>query len=108
MDTVILYLPDCSAPATVAPADQAVELLSDARLRQKTVEHSFQVGQQHLLAGVPAGLPGAADGGLRREADSAEERLSSGDLPSLYWAMHECMAHFGIRGENSKEKTLDN
>ncbi len=47
MDTVILYLPDCSAPATVAAADQAVELLSDARLRQKTVEHSFQVGQQH-------------------------------------------------------------
>jgi len=102
VDTVILYLPDCSAPAIVAAADQAVELLSDAWLRQKTVEHSFQVGQQHLLAGVPAGLPGAADGGLRRGRIQAEERLSSGDLPSLYWAMHECMALFGTRGKNSK------
>ncbi len=28
-------------------ADQAVELLTDARLRQETVEHNFQVGRQH-------------------------------------------------------------
>jgi len=30
-----------------AAADQAVELLTDARLRQETVEHNFQVGRQH-------------------------------------------------------------
>ena len=30
-----------------ASADQAVELLTDARLRQETVEHNFQVGRQH-------------------------------------------------------------
>jgi len=28
-------------------ADQAVELLAEARLRQETVEHNFQVGRQH-------------------------------------------------------------
>ncbi len=36
------------APQVVeAAADQAVELLTDARLRQETVEHNFQVGRQH-------------------------------------------------------------
>jgi hypothetical protein len=30
-----------------AAADQAVELLIDAELRQQTVEHNFQVGHQH-------------------------------------------------------------
>jgi glycosyltransferase involved in cell wall biosynthesis len=30
-----------------AAADQAVELLTDTHLRQKTVEHNFQVGRQH-------------------------------------------------------------
>ncbi len=36
------------APQVIeAAADQAVELLTDARLRQETVEHNFQVGQQH-------------------------------------------------------------
>jgi len=36
------------APQVVeAAADQAVELLTDARLRQGTVEHNFQVGRQH-------------------------------------------------------------
>jgi glycosyltransferase involved in cell wall biosynthesis len=36
------------APQVVgAAADQAVELLTDARLRQETVEHNFQIGRQH-------------------------------------------------------------
>ena len=36
------------APQVIeAAADQAVELLTDARLRQETVEHNFQVGRQH-------------------------------------------------------------
>jgi len=36
------------APQVIgAAADQAVELLTDARLRQETVEHNFQLGQQH-------------------------------------------------------------
>ncbi len=36
------------APRVVeAAADQAVDLLTDARLRQETVEHNFQLGQQH-------------------------------------------------------------
>ena len=36
------------APQVIeAAADQAVELLADARLRQETVEHNFQVGRQH-------------------------------------------------------------
>ncbi len=36
------------APQVIeASADQAVELLTDARLRQDTVEHNFQVGRQH-------------------------------------------------------------
>ena len=36
------------APQVVeAAADQAVELLTDARLRQETVEHNFQLGRQH-------------------------------------------------------------
>jgi len=36
------------APQVVeAAADQAVELLTDARLRQETVEHNFQVGRRH-------------------------------------------------------------
>jgi glycosyltransferase involved in cell wall biosynthesis len=30
-----------------AAADRAVELLTDVRLRQKTVEHNFQLGRQH-------------------------------------------------------------
>jgi len=30
-----------------AAADRAVELLTDAQLRQETVEHNFQVGRQH-------------------------------------------------------------
>ena len=30
-----------------AAADQAVELLTNAQLRQETVEHNFQVGRQH-------------------------------------------------------------
>jgi hypothetical protein len=30
-----------------AAADQAVELLTVARLRQEVVEHNFQMGQQH-------------------------------------------------------------
>ena len=30
-----------------AAADQAVELLTDARLRQQTVEHNRQLGRQH-------------------------------------------------------------
>jgi len=30
-----------------AAADQAVELLADAVLRQETVEHNFQVGRRH-------------------------------------------------------------
>ena len=30
-----------------ATADQAVELLTNARLRQETVEHNFQLGRQH-------------------------------------------------------------
>jgi len=30
-----------------AAADQAVELLTDTRLRQQTVEHNFQLGRQH-------------------------------------------------------------
>ncbi len=30
-----------------AAADQAVELLTDARLRQEMVEHNFRIGQQH-------------------------------------------------------------
>ncbi|MCP4543736.1 MAG: glycosyltransferase family 4 protein [Chloroflexi bacterium] len=28
-------------------ADQAIELLTDARLRQETVKHNFQIGQEH-------------------------------------------------------------
>jgi len=36
------------APQVIeAAADQAVELLTDARLRQETVEHNFQLGRQH-------------------------------------------------------------
>ena len=36
------------APATIeAAADQAVDLLTDSRLRQETVDHNFQLGQQH-------------------------------------------------------------
>ena len=36
------------APQVVAAAaDQAVQLLTDGRLRQQTVEHNFQVGRQH-------------------------------------------------------------
>ena len=36
------------APQVIeAAADQAVELLTDARLRQETVEHNFQVGRRH-------------------------------------------------------------
>jgi glycosyltransferase involved in cell wall biosynthesis len=36
------------APEVIeAAADQAVELLTDARLRQETVEHNFQLGRQH-------------------------------------------------------------
>ena len=36
------------APQVVeAAADQAMELLTDARLRQETVEHNFQVGRRH-------------------------------------------------------------
>jgi len=36
------------APQVVeAAADQAVELLTDARLRRETVEHNFQVGRRH-------------------------------------------------------------
>jgi glycosyltransferase involved in cell wall biosynthesis len=36
------------APQVIeATADRAVELLTDARLRQETVEHNFQVGRQH-------------------------------------------------------------
>ena len=36
------------APQVIeAAADQAVELLTDARLRQETVEHNFQMGRQH-------------------------------------------------------------
>ena len=36
------------APQVIeAAADQAVELLTGARLRQETVEHNFQVGRQH-------------------------------------------------------------
>jgi glycosyltransferase involved in cell wall biosynthesis len=36
------------APQVIeAAADQAVELLADARLRQETVEHNFQLGRQH-------------------------------------------------------------
>ena len=36
------------APQVIeAAADQAVELLAEARLRQETVEHNFQVGRQH-------------------------------------------------------------
>jgi glycosyltransferase involved in cell wall biosynthesis len=30
-----------------AAADQAVELLTDPRLRRETVEHNFQIGRQH-------------------------------------------------------------
>jgi hypothetical protein len=30
-----------------AAADQAVELLTDTRLRQETVEHNFRVGHHH-------------------------------------------------------------
>ncbi len=36
------------APQVIeAAADQAVELLTDDRLRQETVEHNFQLGRQH-------------------------------------------------------------
>jgi len=36
------------APQVIeAAADQAVELLTDARLRQETVEHNFRLGQRH-------------------------------------------------------------
>ena len=36
------------APQVIeAAADRAVELLADARLRQETVEHNFQLGRQH-------------------------------------------------------------
>ena len=36
------------APQVIeAAADQAVELLTNAQLRQETVEHNFQVGRQH-------------------------------------------------------------
>jgi len=36
------------APQVIeAAADQAVELLTDARRRQETVEHNFQIGRQH-------------------------------------------------------------
>ncbi|MEA3349153.1 MAG: glycosyltransferase family 4 protein [Chloroflexota bacterium] len=34
-------------PAIEATADQAVELLTDAKLRQETVEHNFQVGRKN-------------------------------------------------------------
>ena len=34
-------------PITEAAADQAVELLTDAGLRQETVEHNFQVAREH-------------------------------------------------------------
>jgi len=30
-----------------AAADQAVELLTDARLRQETVEHNYRLGRRH-------------------------------------------------------------
>jgi len=30
-----------------AAADQAVELLTNAQLREETVEHNYQAGQQH-------------------------------------------------------------
>ena len=36
------------APQVIeAAADRAVELLTDVRLRQETVEHNFQLGRQH-------------------------------------------------------------
>jgi glycosyltransferase involved in cell wall biosynthesis len=36
------------APQVIeAAADRAVELLTDARLRQETVEHNFQIGRRH-------------------------------------------------------------
>ena len=36
------------APQVIeAAADQTVELLTDARLRQETVEHNLQLGRQH-------------------------------------------------------------
>jgi glycosyltransferase involved in cell wall biosynthesis len=36
------------APETIeAAADQAVELLTDGRLRQETVEHNFRLGREH-------------------------------------------------------------
>ena len=44
------------APQVIeAAADQAVELLTDARLRQETVEHNFQVGRQHYSLGALRG-----------------------------------------------------
>ncbi|MGD9101009.1 MAG: glycosyltransferase family 4 protein [Anaerolineae bacterium] len=42
-----LGLVQVSSQIVEAAADQAVELLTDARLRQETVEHNFQVGRQH-------------------------------------------------------------
>ncbi len=42
-----LGLVEVGAGVVEAAADQAVALLTDARLRQETVEHNFQVGRQH-------------------------------------------------------------
>jgi len=36
-------------------ADQALELLTDARLRRETVEHNFQVARQHYSLGALRG-----------------------------------------------------
>ncbi len=44
------------APQVVeATADRTVELLTDAQLRQETVEHNFQVGRQHYSLGALRG-----------------------------------------------------
>ena len=42
-----LDLVQVSPQVIEAAADQALELLTDARLRHETVEHNFQVGRQH-------------------------------------------------------------
>ncbi len=42
-----LGLVQVASQVVEAAADQAVELLTDTRLRQETVEHNFQIGQQH-------------------------------------------------------------
>jgi len=42
-----LRLVQVAQPVIEAAADQAVELLTDAELRQQTVEHNFHLGRQH-------------------------------------------------------------